>query len=204
MEPVLVPMEDTSTFLENVNHVSLDVLLATPHPAAKLANSLFSSKETFASQDVVQDTIRTDLFVLPVQQVVLCAKAPTFASSVLLVNSVTKDSVTETAQLVHAESQDKTQSDYCNSKKTFVLNATLLARPVPNIPANVLHARAAAETSSTTSVLKSVQLELMPSTEHVNIVLTIARPVLDPTLPVLPAPTEKFSTQDHAMINVPT
>ena len=109
MEPVLVPMEDISTFLENVNHVSLDVLLATLQPAAKLANSLFSSKETFASQDVVQDTIRTDLFVLPVQQVVLCAKAPTFASSVLLVNSVTKDSVTETAQLVQQWAQPKTK-----------------------------------------------------------------------------------------------
>ena len=83
-------------------------------------------------------------------------------------------------------------------------SAILLARPVPSIPANVPHARAVAETSSTSSVLRSVQLEPMPSMEHANIVPIIARPASDPTPPVLPAPTEKFSTQDHALINVPT
>ena len=109
MEPVLVPMEDTSTFLENANHVSLDVLPATHQPAAKLASNLFSSKETFVSQDAVQDTIRTDLSVAPVQQVAPCAKAPTFVSSVLPVSSVIRDSVTETAQLVQQWAQPKTK-----------------------------------------------------------------------------------------------
>ena len=86
----------------------------------------------------------------------------------------------------------------------FALNVTLLVRPAPNIPANVLHVRAAVVTSLTSSVLKSVQLELMQLMEHANIAPIPARAALDQILPVLPVPTEKFSTQAHAMTKVLT
>ena len=85
-----------------------------------------------------------------------------------------------------------------------MLNATLLARPVLSIPANVPLARAAVEIFSTISVLRSAPLELMPSTELANIVHTTARAASDPTPLALPAPTERFSTQVLAMTNVPT
>lgn len=85
-----------------------------------------------------------------------------------------------------------------------MLNATLLARPVPNTQANVPHVRAVVEIFSTTSVLKSAQLEHMQSTELVNIAHTTVRVVLDQTLLVLPVPMEKFFTLELVMINVPT
>ena len=83
-------------------------------------------------------------------------------------------------------------------------NAILLARPVLNIPASVLLARVVVEISSTTNVLISAQLVHIQSMEHVNIVHTPARAVSDQTLLALLVPTEKFSTQDLAMINVLT
>lgn len=86
----------------------------------------------------------------------------------------------------------------------LVLNVILLARLVLNIPANVLLARVAVETSSTTNVLISVQLVHIQSMEHVNIVHTPAKAVWDLTLLVLLVPTERFSTQGLAMTNALT
>lgn len=85
-----------------------------------------------------------------------------------------------------------------------MLNATLHARPVLSTPANVLLARAAAETSSTSSALKYALLELTPSTDLANIVPTHANHVSDQTPHALPVPMERSFTQDHVMINVPS
>lgn len=88
-----------STIWDNVNPASLDVLPATLQPPAKPVVNPSSSKEISVSQDVDLDTIKMDLFVLLAQLDVLCAKVPTFVSSACQDNSLTMDSVTETAQL---------------------------------------------------------------------------------------------------------
>ena len=194
MELVFVPQETSSMFSDNACPASLDVPTVILPPLVLPVNLLFCSKTVSVSQDVDQDSTRTDLSALLVHLVVLCARALTSVSSAWLVSSATTDSATITVPPVQSRAQTP----------QAVLNVILLALPALSIPASVLLARAAVEISSTTNVLKSVQLEPTLSTDHVNIVLTTARAVSDPVLLALPVPTERSSTQELAMINALT
>jgi len=193
MDFVLVPVEDISTFWENVNPASPDVKPATHQAVVRLASNPFFSKEILVWLDVDLDITKMDLFALLAQLDVLCAREPISASFAYLVNSAIMDSAIEIVLL-----------DPSRMMQTHVLNATPPARPAPLTQANAQLARAAAEICSTSSALKSAQLAPTPSTEAANIALIPANPASDQTPLAQPVPTERFSTQDPATTNAPS